>query len=835
MTPILYRSDETLFTSNGLGRLDECLRCIVTEGRNGVYECEFDYPQNGRMFPEITRGRIIGCTHDDTGDIQPFDIYASSEPINGVVTFYAHHISYRLSNVILTPFEASTCAAALSAMQTHVMNPNPFTFWTDKDVSSDYSITYPVSVRAMLGGTAGSILDIYGKGEYQFDKWTVKLYTNRGSNNGVTIRYGVNMMDIVRDVDISGSYSAVAPYWRSTDGDIIVTLPEGFIVASNALTEVVPWTNQSGVEITDESSTVIDFNSTIITPIAMDLSGDFENKPTISQLRTLARKRLNNSKGWRPDENIKIDFVQLWQTEEYADVAALQMVALCDRVDIYHSGLGLTATNVEVVKVVYNVLLNRYDSMELGDPHTSFADIIEQNIADQVNEKYPTKSALDAAIEYATQLIAGNLGGYVVFNLNANGEPEELLIMDTPNTSTAVNVWRFNKNGLGHSHSGYNGPFSDIALTADGRINASMITAGVLDASLIRAGVITDGSGVNSWDIIRGILTTRQGRIGDFTIKNGTLSYGSTDAGNTGGEISRKGITFSQLYSNGATGKVTVNGQGLVFYWDDVEKTRVFMNTDGLTINNYDDSGDAKTPFQIYSNSSDGDLIFLRYLVTLSGGLRMNDSLNLYGGDYTAPVGVGCIKVNTTASTSVGGIGFSLCGPSGSRMLHVSDEETKFWTYVNMATNVKVGGSLTVVGTKSRAAQTDHYSERLLYCYETPSPLFGDIGEGVIAEDGRCYVWIDPILAETITTSKYQVFVQPYGDGKCYVSERKPGYFVVAGDPGLEFGWELKAKQRGYEQRRLDTSGQIAQITRYDYGAAAQAHINQVISEEAQA
>lgn len=105
---------------------------------------------------------------------------------------------------------------------------------------------------------------------------------------------------------------------------------------------------------------------------------------------------------------------------------------------------------------------------------------------------------------------------------------------------------------------------------------------------------------------------------------------------------------------------------------------------------------------------------------------------------------------------------------------------------------------------KSKSVITDNYSERLLYCYEMPSPMFGDVGEGVIGDDGLCYVTIDPIFAETIDINQYQVFLQAYGDGKCFVKERKSSYFVVQGEPGLQFGWEIKGKQIDLPYSRLE-------------------------------
>ena len=60
MIPILYDSNELSFTSNGLGRLRDCISCMVTEERNGVYECDFSYPVDGANFDLIIPGRIIG-------------------------------------------------------------------------------------------------------------------------------------------------------------------------------------------------------------------------------------------------------------------------------------------------------------------------------------------------------------------------------------------------------------------------------------------------------------------------------------------------------------------------------------------------------------------------------------------------------------------------------------------------------------------------------------------------------------------------------------------------------------------------------------------------------
>lgn len=116
-----------------------------------------------------------------------------------------------------------------------------------------------------------------------------------------------------------------------------------------------------------------------------------------------------------------------------------------------------------------------------------------------------------------------------------------------------------------------------------------------------------------------------------------------------------------------------------------------------------------------------------------------------------------------------------------------------------------IGSSLTITGTKSRLAETENYNDRLLYCYEMPSPMFGDVGEGQIDETGKCYIFLDDIFAETIDTDcTYQVFLQSYSKGECYVTERTSSYFIVEGTENLSFGWEVKAVQKNFDTIRLE-------------------------------
>lgn len=373
MIPILYDKTETTFTSNGLARLTECTRCVVTEERNGVYELEFDYPIDGVKYSDIKEGQIILATHDDNGDAQPFDIYHRTAPINGIVTFYARHISYRQIGITVEPFTASGIANAIQGIKTNSYDTNPFTYYTDKTTAGDYVVSVPSSAKALLGGSENSLLDVFGPGEFEFDKFNVNLWTKRGTDTDVEIRYRKNLSNIEHDVDYSQSYNGIVPYWFGTvpgdesdsdpgDEEVLVMLPEVAIMATGA---------------------TYDGRNTIL---PLDMSGDFSEPPTENDLRTLATQKLNEADTLLPIENIKVSFVQLWQTEEYKNVAPLQKVGLCDTVSVIYPELGVDKTRVKVIKTVYNTLLDRFDEMELGDALATYAAIVTANNTSKISQ-----------------------------------------------------------------------------------------------------------------------------------------------------------------------------------------------------------------------------------------------------------------------------------------------------------------------------------------------------------------------------------------------------------------------------------------------------------------
>lgn len=152
----------------------------------------------------------------------------------------------------------------------------------------------------------------------------------------------------------------------------------------------------------------------------------------------------------------------------------------------------------------------------------------------------------------------------------------------------------------------------------------------------------------------------------------------------------------------------------------------------------------------------------------------------------------------------------------------INRNESSFYGAENMHTvDATIDGNLDVSGEKNRIVKTG-YGDIKMAAYETASPMFGDVGSGTIGADGLCYVTLDSIFVETVNAGcEYQVFLQAYGPGSIYVSDRTPAFFTVTGQPGQRFSWEVKAKQRGYEQNRLDYKmEQVKENDGIDYAAA---------------
>lgn len=468
MIPILYTANETDFSHCGIGALSEMTSCAVTEERNGAFECEFKYPVDGKLFAEIQESCIVKAKPNEMSDPQLFRIYASSKPINGIVTYRAEHISYELSGYPVESISAenATARAAMNAILNATLIAHRYTAQSDIELLKSTTIDRK-SARAALGGVEGSVLSLWG-GEFEFDNFTVKLHKARGRKTGIKIAYGKNITDIKQEANVAGVYTAVYPYAKyttqPTDGqtepeEITVSLPEKILYS------------QKASKAAGERVCIKDFSESF--------NGAAEI--TVEQLRTKAQNWVETSGFDVPSINITVSFENLWQSPEYEQYALLERCGLCDTVSVEFPALNISTT-AKIIKTKYDVLSEKYLQITLGSARANFADTVKDTSAaiKQTKQEIKQSSAkvevdFKKAIDDATKAITGQSGGYVVLNPAKN--PQEILIMDAPTIAASKRVWRWNSGGLGYSKNGYNGPF-ETAITQDGAIVADFITVG---------------------------------------------------------------------------------------------------------------------------------------------------------------------------------------------------------------------------------------------------------------------------------------------------------------------------------------------------------------------
>lgn len=462
MIPFLYEANETAFSSNGLGPLNDAILCEVTEELNGQYELYMEYPITGIHADDLKNERIILAKPNDISNPQPFRIYDVTEALEGdKYSIYAQHISYDLSDYPVAPFTAVGILPALTGLVNNSMVTNPFTVWSDiENTDTMFSLTEPRSFRACLGGVRGSILDRFG-GEIEWDGFTVKFHAHRGSDRGVYVRYAKNLESFENERETE-SWTGCVAYWTEDDRSVSGT-----------------------VQYVDGHE---DYPRERI--FLLDVTEDFEDEPTVDQLNARAIQYMDaNGFGIPFSDKLTMSYVPLWQTEEYKDTAARERVTMGDIVHVLYRSYDVA---MEMIGYVYDVLLKKYKEITLGKKKAKLSDTIKQIINDSADGVVAqATSMMQSALDHASDVLAGGTGGHVVIGRNADGQPNEIYIMDTPDMGTAVNVLRMNYRGIAFSTTGINGTYTTAwFLDGGGRFVADFITAGEINGNLIKAGSI---------------------------------------------------------------------------------------------------------------------------------------------------------------------------------------------------------------------------------------------------------------------------------------------------------------------------------------------------------
>ena len=377
MIPCLYRSDERLFNHNGIGKISDAEDATVIEGLNRKYELEIKYPTFGIHYGEIKQDTIIMAQPGPDLDPQPFRVCRITKPLGGRVMIYAKHLAYDLAGITTDPFSLSGPSAAFRAMKDNATVECPFDFVTDIQSDEIISASVPKDIWSLMSNGKGAMLDVFG-GEYLFDRFTVSLMKQRGEDRGVTIKYGKNLTSFEQDENISECYTAVHPYWKNSEGTL-VQLTERIVQCEG---------NFQHVKI-----------------LPLDVSQEFEQQPTEAQIRGFTTRYIADNDIGKPKTSWKISYVDRGQTVEYQDRYIFDKVYIGDTVTIDYEEIGINVKS-RVTETRYKPLLERYESVTLGDVKATMASTI-------VSNKYYADSAAQNAVN--------SQSAYQAFNILTSG------------------------------------------------------------------------------------------------------------------------------------------------------------------------------------------------------------------------------------------------------------------------------------------------------------------------------------------------------------------------------------------------------------------------------
>ena len=475
-TIILHDKKNNNWNSLGIGPLQDAINPLSTRERNGIYDMTFQYPVVGKLFHELKVGRWIVADAGPTlvAKSQRFEIAQITKPIKGIVTVYCEHYRYKLLRTMVkigSKYSNISAQAALNQLRSQMEPKSDFTFYSDVGTTSSIDFTDPAkykNAQEVLGGVAGSILDNFG-GEYLFNNNQVRLLAKAGTETNVVIAYGKNLTDINQEESIENTYTSVYGWAKIGNGDDekIITLPEVYIDSDYV------------GNYTERRIQMVDFS-------------DKEPKD-VAALRGMVKSFIKSNNVGIPRVSIKASYVDLASSVSNEQLKNLEIVDLCDWVTVAFNQLNINTT-AQIVKTVWNIALDRYESIELGEARTDFAKVIEDSKED-TSDLLDRVDWLEQAQKEASDIIKNPGKGHVVIYPSI-ADPQELLIMDTTDVNTARKVWRWNVGGLGFSSTGYNGTYG-LAMTNNGAIVADRMTTGTLRAINI-IGVAITGSSITS-------------------------------------------------------------------------------------------------------------------------------------------------------------------------------------------------------------------------------------------------------------------------------------------------------------------------------------------------
>lgn len=424
MRPILYNANETAFETYGLGEID-ATKAQVTRERNGNYTLYIEYPASGLLAGTFKNDMRIKSDAGLRTKNQTFFISRISKDSTGILKIYAKHISHLTEKMAIrnNTNATGTAQSALAIWALNALGGIRFDTWSDIDLTSktSWNIADFKTARDALGGVKGSILDVWG-GEYEFDNTVIRLHKQLGRKSPIVLEYGRNILRAEDDQDIEDAYTSVYPYATytpenqgtgeggATSQQVTVELPEKYVDG--------PY-----IGLYNERRVLI-----------VDFSSNFKDKevPTIDKLRRLAKEYAINNRLGLPKINTKIEYVDLSKTLDYKLTQILEEAELCDIVPVYYPQIGLTSEDAKLTTIVYDVLLEQNDSVEVGVIGDGFKSSMTSNLSGKIDDLASNQQRL---VNTLPDYLLNAQGNKVWYNRPDNSEHK------------VGDIW-FEKNGL---------------------------------------------------------------------------------------------------------------------------------------------------------------------------------------------------------------------------------------------------------------------------------------------------------------------------------------------------------------------------------------------------
>lgn len=424
MRPILFNKNETAFDTYGLGEID-ATKAQVTRERNGNYTLYIEYPASGPLVSAFKNDMRIKSDAGLRTKNQTFFISRIVKDSTGILKIYAKHISHLTETMAVrnNTNATGTAQAALAIWALNALGGIRFDTWSDIDLTSktSWNIADFKTARDVLGGVKGSILDVWG-GEYEFDNTVIRLHKQLGRKSPTVLEYGRNILRAEDDQDIEGAYTSVYPYATytpdnqgtgeggATSQQVTVELPEKYVDG--------PY-----IGLYNERRVLI-----------VDFSSNFKDKevPTVDKLRRLAKEYATNNRLGLPKINTKIEYVDLSKTLDYKLTQILEEAELCDIVPVYYPQIGLTSEDAKLTTIVYDVLLEQNDSVEVGVIGDGFKSSMTSNLSGKIDDLASNQQRL---VNTLPDYLLNAQGNKVWYNRPDNNEHK------------VGDIW-FEKNGL---------------------------------------------------------------------------------------------------------------------------------------------------------------------------------------------------------------------------------------------------------------------------------------------------------------------------------------------------------------------------------------------------